>query len=77
MDTLSTGPDGKLTAKGEEQMRRYRQQKREQEKQKIIAKHTNTVKGQPYGVAPSRISQSRNEVDWKAANKELRKKGLV
>jgi hypothetical protein len=75
-DTLDTGPDGKLTAKGEEQMRRYRQQKREQERQQIIAKHTKTVKGDTYGVAPSRISQSRNEVDWAAANKELRKKGL-
>jgi hypothetical protein len=75
-DTLDTGPDGKLTAKGEEQMRRYRQQKREQERQQIIAKHTKTVKGDTYGVAPSRISQSRNEVNWAAANKELRKKGL-
>jgi hypothetical protein len=75
-DTLDTGPDGKLTTKGEEQMRRYRQQKREQERQQIIAKHTKTVKGDTYGVAPSRISQSRNEVNWAAANKELRKKGL-
>jgi hypothetical protein len=75
-DSLDNGPDGKLTARGEEQMRQYRQQKREQERQQIIAKHTKTVKGEPYGVAPSRISQSRNEVDWKAANKELRKKGL-
>jgi hypothetical protein len=57
-------------------MRRYRQQKREQERQQIIAKHTKTVKGDTYGVAPSRISQSRNEVNWAAANKELRKKGL-
>jgi hypothetical protein len=75
-DTLDTGPDGRLTARGEEQMRQYRQQKREQERQQIIAKHTKTVKGDTYGVAPSRMSQSRNEVDWKAANKELRKKGL-
>jgi hypothetical protein len=75
-DSLDTGPDGKLTARGEEQMRQYRQQKREQERQQIIAKHTKTVKGEPYGVAPSRISQSKNEVDWKEANKELRKKGL-
>jgi hypothetical protein len=75
-DSLDTGPDGKLTARGEEQMRQYRQQKKERERQQIIAKHTKTAKGEPYGVAPSRISQSRNEVDWKEANKELRKKGL-
>ncbi len=76
-DTLDTGPDGRLTARGEEQMQRYRDQKKAQERQQIIAKHTKTVKGDTYGVAPTRISQSKTETDWAAANAELRKKGLL
>ena len=67
------GRDGKLTAKGEDDLRRYQEDKRKSERLKIIHKHSDY---EEYYDHPTGGYQSRLKTNWKLANKELKDKGL-
>ena len=72
-EELDVDASGKLTAKGEQQMAKYRKEKEKREVQKIINKHSSYEKKYRLGIGTSTQILT---TDWKAVDKELKQKGL-
>jgi len=70
---LSVDKNGKLTAKGKQQMADYLEQQKQELRHKIISKHSKYVSHPIYG---GKSTQSSLETDWVKAKKELEKHGI-